>query len=311
MKQRLAPRMPLASLKTFDQTESSTKPAAADEQATISSESVPGPATLAEQGHTAAAEIAIALIDKSPHQPRLIFDPEAIDALAASISESGLMSPITVKTKEDGRYELIGGERRLRAHQILGKQQIPAFVLQNISVTDAAIGALADNEAKRSLCDYERGKAYKRTLAMSTEAGKPLTQGTLARRIGVSDATISRCLAFFELPQEAIAMLDEKPNLIGAKNAASLVTLAKKGHSRIVIQALRRISQDGASEQGAVNWATSEVNRLSKTSQEIVALNIKGQHFGDIVIDGSRLIINCKNGHAPEDILSRLLALAE
>lgn len=311
MKQRLAPRMPLASLKTFDQTESSTKPAAADEQATISSESVPGPATLAEQGHTAAAEIAIALIDKSPHQPRLIFDPEAIDALAASISESGLMSPITVKTKEDGRYELIGGERRLRAHQILGKQQIPAFVLQNISVTDAAIGALADNEAKRSLCDYERGKAYKRTLAMSTEAGKPLTQGTLARRIGVSDATISRCLAFFELPQEAIAMLDEKPNLIGAKNAASLVTLAKKGHSRIVIQALRRISQDGASEQGAVNWATSEVNRLSKTSQEIVALNIKGHHFGDIVVDGSRLIINCKNGHAPEDILSQLLALAE
>jgi ParB family chromosome partitioning protein len=271
----------------------------------------PEPTSLSSQGHAPAAEIPITLIDKSPHQPRLIFDPEAIDALAASISESGLMSPITVKTKEDGRYELIGGERRLRAHQILGKQQIPAFVLENISVTDAAIGALADNEAKRSLCDYERGKAYKRALAMSTEVGKPLTQGTLARRIGVSDATISRCLAFFDLPQEAIAMLDEKPNLIGAKNAASLVTLAKKGHSRIVIQALRRISQDGASEQGAVNWATSEVNRLSKTTQAVVALKIKGQHFGDIVVDGSRLIINCKNGYAPEEILSRLLELAE
>lgn len=310
MKQRLAPRMPLASLKTFDQTEAVTTPGE-DRQSGIDTRPSPESTFLSGPGHAAAAEIPITLIDKSPHQPRLIFDPEAIDALAASISESGLMSPITVKTKEDGRYELIGGERRLRAHQILGKQQIPAFVLENISVTDAAIGALADNEAKRSLCDYERGKAYKRALAMSTEVGKPLTQGTLARRIGVSDATISRCLAFFDLPQEAIAMLDEKPNLIGAKNAASLVTLAKKGHSRIVIQALRRISQDGASEQGAVNWATSEVNRLSKTTQAIVALNIKGQHFGDIVVDGSRLIINCKNGYAPEEILSRLLELAE
>jgi ParB family chromosome partitioning protein len=310
MKQRLAPRMPLASLKTFDQTEPVTTPVE-DRQSAMDRRPSPEPTSLPTQGHAAAAEIPITLIDKSPHQPRLIFDPEAIDALAASISESGLMSPITVKTKEDGRYELIGGERRLRAHQILGKQQIPAFVLENISVTDAAIGALADNEAKRSLCDYERGKAYKRALAMSTEVGKPLTQGTLARRIGVSDATISRCLAFFDLPQEAIAMLDEKPNLIGAKNAASLVTLAKKGHSRIVIQALRRISQDGASEQGAVNWATSEVNRLSKTTQAVVALKIKGQHFGDIVVDGSRLIINCKNGYAPEEILSRLLELAE
>jgi ParB family chromosome partitioning protein len=310
MKQRLAPRMPLASLKTFDQAEAASKPVNEDGPG-LEADPLPEPTSLPGQSHAPAAEIPIALIDKSPHQPRLIFDPEAIDALAASISESGLMSPVTVKTKEDGRYELIGGERRLRAHQILGKQQIPAFVLENISVTDAAIGALADNEAKRSLCDYERGKAYKRTLTMSTEAGKPLTQGTLARRIGVSDATISRCLAFFDLPQEAIAMLDEKPNLIGAKNAASLVTLAKKGHSRIVIQALKRISQDGASEQGAVNWATSEVNRLSKASQAVVPLKIKGQHFGDVVVDGSRLIINCKNGYAPEEILSRLLELAE
>lgn len=308
MKQRLAPRMPLASLKTFESHETDDAEIAMESSQPEKTARNTGTLTATSE-RAAAAEIPIALIDKSPHQPRLIFDPEAIDALAASISESGLMSPITVKTKEGGRYELIGGERRLRAHQILGKQHIPAFVIENISVTDAAIGALADNEAKRSLCDYERGKAYKRTLSMSTESGKPLTQGTLARRIGVSDATISRCLAFFELPPEAIAMLDEKPNLIGAKNAASLVTLAKKGHGRIVIQALKRISQDGASEQGAVNWATGEVNRLSKATPELVPVNLKGQYFGDAVVDGNRLIINCKNGFLPEDILARLVEL--
>lgn len=306
MKQRLAPRMPLASLKTYDvQTEdtvAAVEPvvnAASGAQPTSDHPSV-------GQAKAGVHDLAIELIDKSPHQPRLIFDPEAIDTLAKSIEESGLMSPITVRPVEDGRYELIGGERRLRAHQILGRKSIPGFVIADISATDAAIGALADNDAKRSLCDYERGKAYKRALTLQTEPGKPLTQGALARRIGVSDATVSRCLAFFDLPADALGLLDAKPNLIGAKNAAILSTLAKKGHNRIVLQALKKISQDGASEQGAVNWATAEVNKLSKPDRETVALKLDGRHIADVMVDGSRVVIHCKNGFNPDDLVSRL-----
>lgn len=306
MKQRLAPRMPLASLKTYEPliTEQES-PDALDKDKQVQS-LVPAtePATHSIPG--SVAEIKLELIDKSPHQPRLIFDPEAIDTLAASIDESGLISPITVRQSEGGRYELIGGERRLRAHQILGRSAIPAFVLSDISSTDAAIGALADNDAKRSLCDYERGKAYKRALTMVTETGKPINQGTLARRIGVSDATVSRCLAFFELPPDALAMLDAKPNLIGAKNAAILATLSKKGHNRIVLQALRKISHDGASEQGAVNWATGEVNKIVKDKQESQPLNLDGRHVADVVADGSKVIISCKNGYTPEELIARL-----
>jgi ParB family transcriptional regulator, chromosome partitioning protein len=306
MKQRLAPRMPLASLKTYD---------AGEENADAPAEPVVAPTPQIESKAALAADvqasagvhdIAIDLIDKSPHQPRLIFDPEAIDTLASSIEESGLISPITVRPLENGRYELIGGERRLRAHQSLGRKLIPGFVISDISATDAAIGALADNDAKRSLCDYERGKAYKRALAMQTETGKPITQGMLARRIGVSDATVSRCLAFFDLPNEALELLDAKPDLIGAKNAAILATLAKKGHPRIVLQALKKISQDGASEQGAVNWATSEVNKLGKLTRESVSLKLEGRHIADVVTDGSRIIISCKNGFNPDDLVAKL-----
>jgi ParB family chromosome partitioning protein len=306
MKQRLAPRMPLASLKTFDEQDATSKPGT---RLTTESEEVdPGEAKplIAKETEVGVHQIAIDLIDKSPYQPRLIFDPEAIDSLANSIEESGLISPITVRPVENGRYELIGGERRLRAHQILGRERISSFVLSDISGTDAAIGALADNDAKRSLCDYERGKAYKRALTMQTETGKPVTQGTLARRIGVSDATVSRCLAFFDLPDDALTMLDAKPNLIGAKNAAILAALAKKGHGRIVLQALKKISQDGASEQGAVNWATAEVNKFSKSSKETVALTYNGRHIGDVVADGSRVIINCRNGFSPDDLVAKL-----
>ena len=310
MKQRLAPRMPLASLKTYEPRDNVAPEADASGSAKVTkqpdSERLPQSSPVLEGS---VAEIKLELIDKSPHQPRLIFDPEAIDTLAASIEESGLISPITVRPSTGGRYELIGGERRLRAHQILGRTSIPAFVLSDISATDAAIGALADNDAKRSLCDYERGKAYKRALTMLTETGKPINQGMLARRIGVSDATVSRCLAFFELPVDALAMLDAKPNLIGAKNAAILATLGKKGHSRIVLQALKKISQEGASEQGAVNWASGEVNKISKAKPETVPLKIDGRHIADVSADGSRVIINCKNGFNPEELISKLSEL--
>jgi ParB family chromosome partitioning protein len=311
MKQRLAPRMPLASLKTFEEKIDGPSNNPAEEVAKEVPLSEPVKDVVQTGQSHMVAEIPIDLIDKSPHQPRLIFDPEAIDALAASIRESGLISPITVRNTDQGRYELIGGERRMRAHQILGKESIQAFVMSDVSVTDAAIGALADNEAKRSLCDYERGKAYKRALGMPAETGKPITQGVLARRIGVSDATVSRCLAFFDLPAEALAMLDAKPDLIGAKNAAILVTLAKKGHGRIVLQALRRISQDGASEQGAVNWATAEVNKIAKIKKEPVPLRIDGLHVADVVTEGPKIIISCKSGFGPEELLSKLSSLLQ
>lgn len=306
MKQRLAPRMPLASLKTYDaQHEELTAPVELAVDARPHTE-VGGVPRTVDEAKTGVHDLAVELIDKSPHQPRLIFDPEAIDTLANSIEESGLISPITVRPLENGRYELIGGERRLRAHQSLGRTAIPAFVISDISATDAAIGALADNDAKRSLCDYERGKAYKRALSMQTETGKPITQGSLARRIGVSDATVSRCLAFFDLPGDALGLLDAKPDLIGAKNAALLAALAKKGHGRIVLQALKKISQDGASEQGAVNWATAEVNKISKSARESVALKLEGRHIADVSTDGSRIIINCRNGFNPDDLVSKL-----
>ena len=131
----------------------------------------------------------------------------------------------------------------------------------------------------------------------------------LARRIGVSDATVSRCLAFFDLPTDALAMLDAKPNLIGAKNAAILSTLSKKGHNRIVLQALKKISHDGASEQGAVNWATGEVNKIVKTKQDTVPLKLDGRHVADVVADGSKIIISCKNGFNPEELIVRLSEL--
>ncbi|WP_228536236.1 ParB/RepB/Spo0J family partition protein [Noviherbaspirillum malthae] len=309
MKQRLTPQMPLAALKSFNEdVVHPAEKAQLDSHTTVTTEAT-GPSPLPDREEVRI--IPINLIDKSPHQPRMIFDPEAVDALAASIKEAGLMSPISVRQLANGRYELIGGERRMRALESLGRKEITAYVKIGMSDIEAAIGALADNEAKAGLCDYERGKAYQRALSMPDPVdGSPLTQRVLARRIGVSDATISRCLAFFDLPAEGIALLDERPNLIGAKNAASLVKLTKQGHGTIAVQALHRI-KDGVSEQGAVNWAIAQVNRLHQTPRPVVPFTLHGVHIADISTDGVKVVITCKNGFSPDDMIARIQTLTE
>ncbi len=319
MKQRLAPRMPLASLKSFDPEEApDAVPARDDAQADAASGELAVAAAVIDTpvaagvpdalpGTSSIVEIAVRDIDPSPYQPRIMFSPEAIDALAASIESEGQLVPISVRPAEGGRYQLIAGERRLRAHEILGKETIKAYVVDTRSDFDAAVAALADNEARTDLSDYERGKAFQRLLSMPPAPGEPrLTQVSLAKRIAKSEATISRCMTFFNLPAEAIVLLDKDPALIGGKNAMILVGLTKKGHADIVLRALKRIKEDGVSEQGAINWALAEVTRANRPRIEAYPLSIKGLHVGDIKVDGTKVVITCVNGFTPDELIQRI-----
>lgn len=316
MKQRLAPRMPLAQLNTFDSEEQATDlpsgghSESGEEKAKIGfgpDSLVLATGALGQTSQPSSTAIPVNLIDPSPYQPRINFAPEEIDALAASIESDGLWVPISVRAQANGRYELIGGERRLRAHEILGKETILAYVVDQMSEFDAAIAAVGENEARTDLCDYERGKAFRRLLDMAPNPGEArLTQVSLAKRIAKSEATISRCLSYFNLPDEALAMLDKQPNLIGAKNAMIFAGLVKKGYTSLVLQALKRIKEDGASEQGAVNWAIAEVNKATETVKESLAWHVNGKHVADMSADGMKLVIKCKNGLTPADLMKRL-----
>lgn len=255
---------------------------------------------------TTSLEILLIHIDMSPYQPRLIFDPMEIDALASSIQTSELNSPITVRAMPNGRYELIAGERRVRAYRTLGKPSIPAYVRLNVSDNEASISALADNEARQDLCDYERAKAFQRNLALPQEHGKPkLTQGLLARMVKVSDSTISRCLSFFSLPSEVIELLDAKPDLFGAKTAEQMASLSKKGHKEVVVQAAKRIL-NGTSEQAAMNLAAAELNKNEKVPKEAKPLKFNGLHLGNFAAEGRRVIITCLPGVNTQDVIDRL-----
>ena len=157
------------------------------------------------------------LIDANPYQPRTDFDAEAINELAQSLSIHGLLQPTVVRPKSNGRYELISGERRLRAAIAVGWQQIPAMIIQ-VDDTDMAILALVENVQRKDLNAIEKAKSFKRL--MKTEG---CTQEELAKSLGLDRSTIANLVRLLDLPQDLQTAIRE--DTISAAHGRALLPL--------------------------------------------------------------------------------------
>lgn len=136
-------------------------------------------------------EIALADIKPNPDQPRLIFDEASLHELADSIERHGLLQPVTVKNDGDG-YVLVAGERRLRAHQLLGKTKIPAIVLASGNSDELA---LIENVQREDLGPLEEAQALAKLMERHG-----YTQEALGKVIGKAQATVSNLLNLNKLP---------------------------------------------------------------------------------------------------------------
>lgn len=141
-------------------------------------------------------EIPIAQIVPNPRQPRRIFDDESIEELAQSISQVGLMQPLLVRQTEGG-YELIAGERRLRACKKLNMATVPCIVQNNIEEEESAVMALIENLQRENLHYLEEAECYSDLL--NTYG---LKQEELAARLGKSQSSIANKLRLLKLPAE-------------------------------------------------------------------------------------------------------------
>lgn len=139
-------------------------------------------------------EINLSELRANPYQPRKIFKDEALQELAASIKEHGVFQPIIVKKSIKG-YEIIAGERRVRASKIAGLEKIPAIV-RNLSDELMMEIALLENLQRENLSCIEEATAYK---TMITELG--ITQEALATKVGKSRSHITNMLGLLRLPQ--------------------------------------------------------------------------------------------------------------
>ena len=159
----------------------------------------------------------INLVDANPYQPRTDFDAEAINELAQSLNIHGLLQPTVVRPKSDGRYELISGERRLRAAIAVGWQQIPAMIIE-VDDTDMAILALVENVQRKDLNAIEKAKSFKRL--MKTEG---CTQEELAKSLGLDRSTVANLVRLLDLPQDLQTAIRE--DVISAAHGRALLPL--------------------------------------------------------------------------------------
>lgn len=160
--------------------------------------------------------IPLGRIRPNPQQPRRSFDEEGLAELAASIRSCGILQPLTVRRAGEG-YELVAGERRLRAARIAGLREVPCLVAQ-VGEEDSALLALMENLQRQDLDCWEEAQAIARLISRYG-----LSQEEAARRLGRAQPTVANKLRLLRLPEDVRALLRE--NGLTERHARALLRL--------------------------------------------------------------------------------------
>ncbi len=174
------------------------------------------------------SNIRISAVDPKSDQPRKYFDKEALEDLAESIRENGLLQPILVREYGDGRYQIIAGERRYRACKLAGLSEIPAIIMDRDDKNVAQI-ALVENIQRKDLNPVEEAMAYK-TLSTTYD----MTQEELSYKVGKSRSAIANSMRLLDLPDEILTMVAAEElsegharTLLGVKDPEDMLMLAQ------------------------------------------------------------------------------------
>jgi ParB family chromosome partitioning protein len=172
--------------------------------------------------------LPVELIAPNPRQPRRAFDEAALEGLAASLRERGVLQPVLVRPIAGGTYELVAGERRWRAAQLAGLESIPALV-RDRDDAEALETALIENMAREDLNPVEEARAC---AALVEDLG--LTRETVGLRVGRSRVAVSNLLRLLDLPDEALELLERGDLSEGHGRALLLATdhTARRGLAR-------------------------------------------------------------------------------
>jgi ParB family transcriptional regulator, chromosome partitioning protein len=148
-------------------------------------------------------ELPVELIRPNKGQPRRSFDQATLQALAESVQERGVIQPVIVRPRPGGTYELVAGERRWRAAKLAGLERMPALVQDHDDATSLEV-ALVENMAREDLNPVEEARAV---AGLVEELG--LTREAVGKRVGRSRVAISNLLRILDLPDEALALLED------------------------------------------------------------------------------------------------------
>lgn len=181
-------------------------------------------------------DLPIDKIKPSPYQPRMNFNEKKLLEMANTIKAKGLVHSIVVRPVENGYYELVAGERRLRAAKLAGWKTIPASI-KNMPDEDVAYKGFIENYNREPLTEIEQ---YMCIVAMIRKLGK--TQNEIADEIGLTKARVSQILSVGKLPEDVVERLLLVDDIINQKHIRALIKL-KKTDQRFVYALLQDIEQ--------------------------------------------------------------------
>ncbi|MGA9294549.1 MAG: ParB/RepB/Spo0J family partition protein [Ignavibacteriaceae bacterium] len=178
------------------------------------------------------AKISVEQINPNPFQPRTSFDPSALEELKKSILSHGLIQPITVRRTSNEHYELISGERRLKACRDIGYKEIPAYIIKVDSKEAMLAMALIENIQREKLNPIEIGHAYKRLMEECN-----LTQEQIAEKVGKDRSTIANSIRLLKLPSEIQESLIKEE--ISSGHARAIINLPNEILQLEVLQKIK------------------------------------------------------------------------
>ena len=196
--------------------------------------------------------IPVGLIEPNPFQPRISFDPEALEELADSIRTLGLIQPITVRKMGNGRYQIISGERRFRACKLAGMEMIPAFI-RDANDQGMLEMAIVENVQRLDLDPIETALGYQRLIDECH-----LTQDQMAQRVGKKRASVTNFLRLLRLP--AKVQHDLKVGLVSVGHAKVLLSVEEPQRQEALCDLVIR-------EGLSVRQLEDKVRKLEKTAQ--------------------------------------------
>lgn len=226
------------------------------------------------EGSSSINEIEIGKISVNPNQPRREFDPVALQELADSIAEIGIIQPITLRKLSEDSYQIIAGERRYRASQIAGLQTIPAYI-RTADDENVMEMALIENIQREDLNSLEIALAYQHLLEQYE-----LTQERLSERVGKKRTTIANYLRLLKLPAPIQVALQNREIDMG--HARALLTL---DDPKIQIKIFEEIIKQGYSVRKVEELvkALSEGETVKSGKKRIIPRNIKSPQEFDML----------------------------
>jgi ParB family chromosome partitioning protein len=245
------------------------------------------------QSDQVVLNIPIARIQRNPRQPRERFDDAALRALADSIRQDGLLQPIVVRASRTispsngvQMYELIAGERRLRAFTLLGRSAIPAL-LQKVDDRTSAVLALIENVQREDLNPMERAHGLQKLMHEFS-----LSQQDLASRVGLDRSTVSNLLRLNELDSHTASALREGAITTGHAKALlglSDVGVRKSLVGRIVTEGLSVRELEAAVRHASASGSSPSSTGRLPTSGRVISAQVAdlerriGEHLGTVV----------------------------